>query len=62
MDLFRFALHVVHQQILPKRIRRGEVRFAAADLRHALHELGATADELSIVLVDDATIAGAAFS
>src|SRR4051794_16350055 len=34
-----FARHVVHQQILPKRIGSGEVRLAAAHLGDFLHEL-----------------------
>src|SRR5204863_5556610 len=33
------AIHVVHEQILPKCVRRGEIRFAAAEFCHLLNEL-----------------------
>ena len=35
----RLAVHVVHQQILAQRVGRGEIRLAAADLGHLLHEI-----------------------
>ncbi len=34
VDRLRLVLHVIHQQILPQRRRSGEVRLAAAHLRH----------------------------
>src|ERR1700730_14206561 len=35
----RFALHVIHQEILAQVVRRGEVGFAFAHLRYFLDEL-----------------------
>ena len=39
MDALGAAAQEVHQNVLAERHRRGEVRFAAADLGDALHEL-----------------------
>ena len=39
MNRAGFAIHVIHQQILAKGIRSREIGFAAADLRHLLHEV-----------------------
>ena len=39
MDGPRFAIHVVHQQVLPQVVGRGEVRLAAAELRDFLDGL-----------------------
>ena len=39
VDRLRLPRHVIHQQILPERVGRGEVGFAAAHLRDFLHEL-----------------------
>jgi hypothetical protein len=39
MDLLGFALHVIHQQVLPQRVRRGEVGLAAAHFRDFLDEM-----------------------
>ena len=39
MDGPRLAVHVIHQEILPQVVRRGEVRFSAAQLGHLLDEL-----------------------
>src|SRR5688500_11935512 len=38
VDRFRLAIHVVHQDVLAERVRRGEVRLAATDGRHPAHE------------------------
>jgi len=39
MNRLGFSRHVIHQQILAERVRRGEVGFAAAHFRYFLHEL-----------------------
>jgi hypothetical protein len=39
VDRFRLPRHVIHQQILAQRIRRGEVSLPAAHLRDFLNEL-----------------------
>ena len=39
VDVLDLLLHVIHQQVLPKGIRRGEVSLAAANFRHLLHEV-----------------------
>src|ERR1035438_9083316 len=39
VDLPRFALHVIHEQVLPQGIGRGEVGFAATHLRDFLNEV-----------------------
>src|SRR3954466_13505934 len=39
VDGFRLARHVIHQQILAKRVWGCEVRLASTDLRDFLHEL-----------------------
>src|ERR1700689_41050 len=46
VDIPRFLSYVIHQQVLPKSVRRREVCLAAAELRDFLHE------------VDEAVIAG----
>jgi hypothetical protein len=38
-SLLGLAVHVIHQQILPQRIRRREISFAPADLGYFLHEV-----------------------
>ncbi len=41
MDVFDFLLHIIHEQVLPESVRRGEVGFAAAefgDLLDKVHE------------------------
>src|ERR1700731_2594451 len=35
----RFAIHVIHQQVLPEIVRRREIGFAAADLGDLLNEI-----------------------
>ena len=38
MDGFRLLVHVVHQHVLPERVRRREVRLTFANLRHPADE------------------------
>src|SRR5580692_5759754 len=40
----RLLVHVVHEHVLPERVRRREIRLALADVRHAAHE----ADEVVV--------------
>src|SRR5882672_12291261 len=38
MNRLRLLVHVVHQDVLPERVRRREVRLALADVGDAAHE------------------------
>ena len=38
MDMLDLLLHVIHEQVLPEGIRRGEVGLAAADFGDLLDE------------------------
>src|SRR5690349_17256789 len=62
VDRTCLAIHVVHQQVLPQRVWRGEVRLAAAELGNLLDELhqaviagqheGVDQDALALAAVD----------
>src|SRR5262250_2137381 len=39
MYLASFPLHVIHEQVLTKRVRRGEIGFASTHLRDLLHKV-----------------------
>jgi hypothetical protein len=39
MDVLDLFLHVIHEQVLAKRERRGEVGLAPADFRDLLHKI-----------------------
>ena len=38
VDRFRFASHVIHEQVFTQRVGSGEVGFSAAHLRNFMHK------------------------
>jgi len=39
VNVARFFLHIIHQQILAEGVGSGEIRFAPTEFRHFLHEV-----------------------